>query len=345
VTPHDVAAVALRTLDPEDAHRVTVRALSFGLGPRAAADDPPLPTTLAGLTLPNPVGLAPGFDKNAEAPAAMLAAGFGFVECGTVTPRPQAGNPRPRLFRLTEDRAVINRMGFNNVGVERFAANLVRPHRGLVGANIGANKDAADRIGDYVTALTRLWGLAAYFTVNVSSPNTPGLRALQTGDALAELLGRIAEARAALSGHAPVFLKVAPDLEEREVEEIADAAAAHGFDGIVVGNTTLSRPADLKSRRRNEAGGLSGAPLTTLSTRVLGQFHAAVGGRLALIGVGGIGSGADAYAKIRAGAAAVQLYSGLVFEGPSLVTRIRRDLAARLRADGFATVAEAVGAR
>jgi dihydroorotate dehydrogenase len=345
VTPHDLAALALRTLDPEDAHRITIRALNLGLGPRAAADDPPLPTTLAGLALPNPVGLAPGFDKNAEAAGAMLAAGFGFVECGTVTPRPQTGNPRPRLFRLSEDRAVINRMGFNNVGVERFAANLARPRRGVVGANIGASKDAADRIGDYVTALTRLWGLADYFTVNVSSPNTPGLRALQTGEALAELTGRIAEARAALSGQAPVFLKVAPDLSEREVEEIAEAASAHGLDAIVVGNTTLSRPADLMSRWRGEAGGLSGAPLAALSTRVLGQFHAAARGRLALIGVGGIASGADAYAKIRAGAAAVQIYSSLVFEGPGLVTRIRRDLAARLQADGFSTVAEAIGAR
>ncbi len=280
----------------------------------------------------------------------MLAAGFGFVECGTVTPLPQAGNPRPRLFRLTEDKGVINRMGFNNVGLERYGANLARPRNkrsrgGVVGANIGANKDSADRIGDYVTGLTRLWGLADYFTVNVSSPNTPGLRALQTGDALTELLGRIDEARAGLGGGGPIFLKVAPDLDEREVEAIADAAAAHRFDGIAVGNTTLSRPAGLRSRWRNEAGGLSGAPLMALSTRVLGQFHAAARGRLALIGVGGVGSGADAYAKIRAGAAAVQLYSALVFEGPSLVSRIRRDLAARLRADGFAAIADAVGAR
>jgi len=275
----------------------------------------------------------------------MLAAGFGFVECGTVTPRPQAGNPRPRLFRLTEDDAVINRMGFNNVGLERFAANIARPRRGVVGANIGANKDSGDRIGDYVAGLTRLWGLADYFTVNVSSPNTPGLRALQSGDALAELLGRLAEARAALAGHAPVLLKVAPDLDDAGIEAIAEAVASAGFDGVVVGNTTLSRPDALKSGHRAEAGGLSGAPLMALSTRVLGQFHAAARGRFALIGAGGIGSGADAYAKIRAGAAAVQLYSALVFKGPSLVMAIRRDLAARLRADGFATLAEAVGAR
>ena len=345
MTLHDLAARALQVLDPEDAHRLTIRMLSMDLGPRAPADDPPLPVTLAGLALPNPVGLAPGFDKNAEVPGAMLAAGFGFVECGTVTPLPQIGNPRPRLFRLTEDRAVINRMGFNNVGLERFAANLARRRAGVVGANIGANKDSADRIGDYVTGLRRLWGLADYFTVNVSSPNTPGLRALQTGEALAELMGRVAAARAGLAGAAPIFLKVAPDLSETEVEEITEAAVQHRFDGVVVGNTTLSRPDGLASRWRGEAGGLSGAPLMALSTRVLGQFHAAARGRLALIGAGGVASGADAYAKIRAGASVVQLYSNLVFEGPGLVTRIRHDLAARLQADGFAQVAEAVGAR
>ena len=342
---HDLAAHALQVFAAEDAHRLTILGLKSGLGPRAASEDAALATEVAGLSLPNPVGLAPGFDKNAEVAGAMLAAGFGFVECGTVTPRPQAGNPRPRLFRLTEDDAVINRMGFNNVGLERFAANIARPRRGVVGANIGANKDSDDRIGDYVAGLTRLWGLADYFTVNVSSPNTPGLRALQSGDALAELLGRLAEARAALAGHAPVLLKVAPDLDDAGIEAIAEAVASAGFDGVVVGNTTLSRPDALKSGHRAEAGGLSGAPLMDLSTRVLGQFHAAARGRFALIGAGGIGSGADAYAKIRAGAAAVQLYSALVFKGPSLVMAIRRDLAARLRADGFATLAEAVGAR
>jgi dihydroorotate dehydrogenase len=344
VTLHDLAAHALQVFPAEDAHGLTIFGLKAGLGPRAAAADAVLATDVAGLRLPNPVGLAAGFDKNAEVAGAMLAAGFGFVECGTVTPRPQAGNPRPRLFRLTEDGAVINRMGFNNVGLESFAANIARPRRGIVGANIGANKDAADRIGDYVAGLTRLWGLADYFTVNVSSPNTPGLRALQTGAALAELLGRVGEARRGLAGHAPVFLKVAPDLDEAEVAAIAEAVAAAGFDGVIVSNTTLSRPDDLASGHRGEAGGLSGAPLMSLATRVLGQFHAAARGRFVLIGAGGIASGADAYAKIRAGAAAVQLYSALVFKGPSLVSAIRRDLAARLAADGFASVAEAVGA-
>jgi dihydroorotate dehydrogenase len=342
---HTLATRALHLLDPEDAHLATIAALKAGLGPRAPAEDPALSTGLAGLRLPNPVGLAAGFDKNAEVAGPMLAAGFGFVECGTVTALPQAGNPRPRLFRLSEDRAVINRMGFNNQGLERFAANLGRRGAGVVGANIGANKDAADRIGDYVTGLTRLWGLADYFALNVSSPNTPGLRALQTGSALGDLLGRVGEARATLAGHAPVFLKVAPDLDDAEVEAIADGVAAARFDGVIVGNTTLARPPSLVSRRRGEAGGLSGVPLMALSTEVLARFHAAANGRFALIGVGGIASGADAYAKIRAGASAVQLYSALAYQGPGLVVTIRRDLAARLAADGFATIAEAVGAR
>ncbi|HVM99726.1 MAG TPA: quinone-dependent dihydroorotate dehydrogenase [Caulobacteraceae bacterium] len=343
---HGLATAALRRLEPEAAHRAAIAALKLGLGPRADARSPDLGIDLAGLSLPNPVGLAAGFDKDAEVARPMLAAGFGFVECGTVTPLPQPGNPRPRLFRLSEDRAVINRMGFNNRGLEAFAANLerVRGAAGVIGANIGANKDATDRIGDYVTGLKRLWGRADYFTVNVSSPNTPGLRALQTGDALAELLGRLAEARAALAGRAPMFLKVAPDLDAAEIEAIADAVAAHGFDGIVVSNTTLARP-PLRSRFRDEDGGLSGAPLLALATRVLAEFHAAARGRFALIGAGGIASGADAYARIRAGAAVVQLYTALVFEGPGLVTVIRRDLAARLAADGFSSVAAAVGAR
>src|SRR3984957_16275109 len=245
-----------------EAHRRARRPPTSALHtPRPPADDPPLAVEIAGLRLPNPVGLAAGFDKNAEVAKAMLAAGFGFVECGTVTPKPQAGNPRPRLFRLSADRAVINRMGFNNAGLEPFAANLDKRGAGIVGANIGANKDAEDRTGDYVTGLRRLWGLADYFTVNVSSPNTPGLRALQSGAALTELLGRIGEARAALPGRYPVFLKVAPDLEEAEIEAIAEAVAAAGFDGVIVSNTTLDRPETLKSSKRSEAGGLSGAPL------------------------------------------------------------------------------------
>ncbi len=342
---HGLATRALRGLDAETAHSLAITGLKLGLGPRGAADDPILRTELAGLALPNPVGLAPGFDKNAEVFAPMLRAGFGFAECGTVTPLAQAGNPRPRLFRLTEDRAVINRMGFNNEGLEPFAGRFARRGAGIVGANIGANKDADDRIGDYVTGLTRLWGLASYFTINISSPNTPGLRALQTKAALEELLGRLGEARDALpaAGRAPMFLKVAPDLEDGEVETITETVVAHGLEGIMVSNTTVSRPA-LRSAFAGEAGGLSGAPLKDLAGQMLRRFARAARGRVALVGVGGIASGADAYARIRAGADAVQLYSALVFEGPDLVTRIKRDLALRLRADGFASVAAAAGA-
>jgi len=346
---HDAAASALRRLDPEDAHRLTIRALSLGLGPtQSSVDDAILATRLAGLSLPNAVGLAAGFDKNAEAPDAMLRAGFGFVECGTVTPLPQVGNPRPRLFRLADDRAVINRMGFNNDGVEAFARRLKRrPRRGVVGANIGANKDSADRIGDYVTGLTRLWGLCDYFTVNISSPNTPGLRGLQTKAALEELLGRLAEARTELrkQGDYPVFLKVAPDVADDEIEPIVEAVITFGIDALIVGNTTVSRPDDLVSANKGETGGLSGPPLMSLSTAVLARFHAAAAGRTPLIGVGGIATGADAYAKVRAGASAVQFYSAMVFEGPGMIGKVKTDLAARLRADGFSSLSEAVGRR
>jgi dihydroorotate dehydrogenase len=336
----------MRLLEPEDAHSAAILALRLGLGPKAPSDDPVLAGALAGVPVPNVVGLAPGFDKNAAVFGPMLRAGFGFVECGTVTPEAQRGNPRPRLFRLTEDRAVINRMGFNNGGLETFVGRLAGGGPGVVGANIGANKDSADRIGDYVEGLTTLWGRAAYLTVNISSPNTPGLRALQTKAALDELLGRLAEARAALPAEraAPIFLKVAPDLESGEVEAIVEACVTHGLSGIIVSNTTVSRP-PLRSRFRDEAGGLSGAPLAPLAAARLAEFARAAAGRLALVAVGGIASGAEAYARIRAGACAVQLYSALVFEGPGLVTRIKRDLAQRLQADGFRSVTEAIGAK
>jgi dihydroorotate dehydrogenase len=351
MSAHDLAARALHLLDPEDAHGWAIRGLKWGLGPRDnGPDDPILAVKLAGLDLPNCVGLAAGFDKNAEVPDAMLAAGFGFVEAGTVTPLAQAGNPRPRLFRLAEDQAVINRMGFNNDGLEPFARRLAaREGRGgVAGANIGANKDAADRIQDYVVGLTRLWGLSDYFTANISSPNTPGLRALQTKAALEELLGRLAETRATLKASSgrdyPIFLKVAPDLEDGEVEAIVETVVGAGLDAIIVSNTTVARPDSLRSALASEGGGLSGAPLLEPSTAVLKRFHAAAAGRVALIGAGGIADGAGAYAKIRAGARAVQLYSALVYGGPGLVKRVKRDLAARLRADGFAAVEDAVGA-
>jgi dihydroorotate dehydrogenase len=344
---HDLAAAGLRTLDPETAHRLTVKALKTGLSPRGGRDHGSLAVELAGLRLPNCVGLAAGFDKDAEVPDAMLRSGFGWVECGTVTPLPQPGNPRPRLFRLTGDQAVINRYGFNSQGLGPFAERLARrERRGVVGANLGANKEAADRAGDYVTGLKRLWPLADYFTVNISSPNTPGLRNLQSREALDELLGRLAEARRGLEASArrPVFLKVAPDLSDQELPDVVSACLAHGIDALIVGNTTLSRPPSLGSPQREEAGGLSGRPLMGLSTRVLADVARISAGRLPLIGCGGIGSGADAYAKIRAGATAVQLYSAMVFQGPGLVGRIKRELAAFLKADGFASVAEARGA-
>jgi dihydroorotate dehydrogenase len=345
---HAIATRALRFLEPEEAHRLTIKALKEGLGPRPRPTrDPFLEVRLGPLRLPNPIGLAAGFDKNAEVHAAMLAAGFGFVECGTATPLPQPGNPAPRLFRLEEDRAVINRLGFNNEGIEAMAGRLAASRApGVVGANIGANKDSADRIGDYITALTRLWRLADYFTLNVSSPNTPGLRDLQLGGALDELLGRVAEARwdLAYDGDRPIFLKVAPDLAEADVETIVEAAKRFALQGLIVGNTTLTRPA-LKSSSRGETGGLSGAPLMGPSTRLLRLFHQASNGRLILIGVGGVASGKDAYEKIRAGANAVQLYTSLIYQGPGVVSRIRRDLTARLKADGFSSVDGAVGAQ
>lgn len=340
----------MRLLDPEDAHRLTIRLLRAGLGPRAArpSQGVSLAVELCGLKLDACIGLAAGFDKNAEVPDAMLAAGFGFVECGSVTPKPQAGNPRPRLFRLTPDGAVINRMGFNNDGLDAVAERLAARRRtGVVGANIGANKDSGDRAGDYAIGLERLWDLADYFVLNVSSPNTPGLRALQGAEALDDLLGRIAASRARLaaaSANHPIFLKVAPDLETDEIAAIVEAAVAHGIDAIVVGNTTLARPPTLVSAQRGQTGGLSGLPLMAPSTEVLRHFYAAAGGRLALIGTGGIASGEDAYAKILAGATAVQLYSAMVYKGPGLVGRIRSDLATLLAADGYASVVEAVGA-
>lgn len=321
----------MRLLDPEDAHNLALRALALGLGPRAAPAGDALRVDLAGLSLPNPVGLAAGFDKNAEAPDAMLRAGFGFVECGTVTPRPQAGNPRPRLFRLVQDGAVINRMGFNNAGLEAFArrleTRLARGHTGIVGANLGANKDSEDRSGDYVTGLDRLWGLASYFTINISSPNTPGLRGLQDRGALEVLLDRVCACRAMKSGRAPLFLKVAPDLDEAQIAEISAVTLQSGLDGLIVSNTTTARPASLVSAHRTETGGLSGKPLLAPSTRALKSFSDHLEGRLALIGVGGIACAHDVRAKFAAGAHAVQLYSALALQGPGLIGRILHELA------------------
>ena len=345
MTAMDLGAALLRRLDPEDAHVLAIRGLAFAPLPAAPPDPPILHTRLAGLDLPNPVGLAAGLDKNGEALRGLSRLGFGFLECGSVTPKPQPGNPRPRLFRLSEDRAIINRMGFNNAGLEAFARRLTaRPKGATVGANLGANKDTEDKAADYVEGLGRLAGLADYFTVNISSPNTPGLRALQGRAALDDLLGRIDAARPDGPARAPVFLKIAPDLTAAEIAMIVEAALAHRIDALIVSNTTLERPATLRSPQAGEAGGLSGAPARPFAEKALRAAAEAAAGRLPLIAVGGIDSGAEAYARIRLGASAVQIYSALIYEGPGLVGRIKRDLADRLRADGFSTVSEAVGA-
>lgn len=328
-------------LDAERAHRLTIRALkAIPAGP-PAAEDPHLAIRVAGLEFPNPVGLAAGFDKDAEAPAQMLGFGFGFVEVGTLTPLPQTGNPRPRLFRLAGDRAVINRMGFNNGGFAAAKARLRRRRRGgLVGVNIGANKDSPDRVADYAAGVREMAPLADYLTVNVSSPNTPGLRALQDSAALAALLEAVMGAR----GEAPpVFLKVAPDLDPSGIDGVARAAIDAGVDALIVGNTTLSRP-PLRSTHRGEAGGLSGAPLKALALQRLKDFRSATGGALPLIAVGGIENGVDAYARIRAGASLVQLYTALVYQGPGVARAIIGELRALLSRDGFATLADSVGA-
>jgi len=327
-------------LDAERAHRLTIAALERLPARRPPPPDPALAVTVAGLAFANPIGLAAGFDKDARAWRQMLGFGFGFVEVGTSTPRRQAGNPRPRLFRLAEDRAVINRMGFNNEGQAAALLRLQGPRPGLVGANIGANKDSADRIADYVAGVRAFADVADYLTINISSPNTPGLRDLQSAGALDELLAAVAEARGGRS--LPLFLKVAPDLEPGDVDAIAEAAIRRGIDALIVSNTTVSRPA-LSSRYCGEAGGLSGSPLGPLALARLRDFRRATGGVLPLIAAGGIETAADAYARLRAGASLVQIYSALVYEGPGLARRIARELKALLRREGFANVAEAVG--
>ena len=339
---HDLIARALHVFEPETAHRIGILGLKAGLGPRQFfGDDAMLATRVAGLDLPNPLGLAAGFDKNAEAPDALLAAGFGFVELGAVTPRPQDGKPRPRIFRLSSDRAVINRMGFPNLGLELFEARLrQRQGRGgIVGVNLGANLDSEDRIADYVACLERLKDLAQFFTINVSSPNTPGLRNLQTSGALDDLLAAVAQAR----GKAPVFLKIAPDIADTEVPGMIGAIGRHGLDGIIVSNTSILRPDSLTSPLMGEGGGLSGPPIFQRSTDLVRRFRRAAGPDLTIIGVGGIDSADAAYAKIRAGANAIQLYTGLIYRGPGLVQRIKSGLVKRLQADGFDSVSEAVG--
>jgi dihydroorotate dehydrogenase len=339
----------LRSLPPETAHRLTIAALASDLVPQPClAEDPLLAVRLWNLAFPNPVGLAAGFDKNAQVPDAMLHLGFGFVEVGTVTRWPQAGNPQPRIFRLPRDRAMINRLGFNNAGLAPVAARLAarrgagRP--GILGANIGPNKDAADPVADVAFVAETLAPLVDYLVVNVSSPNTPGLRAWQRREPLARLVDGVQAARArSRCDEVPLLIKIAPDVGDEDLQAIADVALGSGIDGLIATNTTLERPATLRDRARGEKGGLSGKPLMARSTRVLAALYQATSGRLPLIGVGGIASGADAYAKILAGASLVQLYTALVYAGPRLVADIRRDLGHRLRADGFPSLAAAVG--
>jgi dihydroorotate dehydrogenase len=337
-----IGMTALRWLDPEVGHGLALKALNAGLGPKTGpVTSPRLKTTLAGLQLPNPVGLAAGFDKNATALHALAATGFGFLEVGAATPRPQPGNPKPRLFRLTQDQAAINRFGFNNDGMEAIAHRLAqRPAGAVMGLNLGANKDSGDKAADFAKVLARCGPQVDFATVNVSSPNTEKLRDLQGKAALAALLAGVMEARAALQHPIPVFLKIAPDLTADEIAEVAEVANASGVDAIIATNTTLDRDG-LHGPHKGEMGGLSGQPLFEKSTRVLAQLAGLTA--LPIIGVGGVGSAAQAYEKIRSGASAVQLYTALVYGGISLASDIAMDLDDLLARDGFATVADAVG--
>ncbi|MEM7427883.1 MAG: quinone-dependent dihydroorotate dehydrogenase [Pseudomonadota bacterium] len=342
-----LAGLGLRLLkgfDAETAHGIAISALKTGLVPVAVPpSDPALAVELFGLRFPNPVGLAAGFDKDAEVPREILRIGFGFTEVGTVTPLAQPGNPKPRMFRLSEDRAVINRLGFNNNG---HAAALDRMGKvsgsGIIGVNVGANKDSEDKIADYVTGVRAFAAVASYITVNVSSPNTPGLRGLQDRDALEALLGALDDARSAADHAPPMLLKIAPDLDDDAIADIAGVVAAHQVDGVIISNTTTSRPA-LAAADRGETGGLSGAPLFDLATTVLARFYQVSGGGIPLIGVGGIGSGAQAWEKFRAGASLVQIYSGMVYEGPGLAADINRYLSERIKREGLAHITDVTG--
>lgn len=346
----DLMMPLARRLDPERAHRLAILALKLGLAPRErlAGSNPALRSEVFGIEFPNPIGLAPGFDKSAEAWAPLLGMGCGFVEIGTLTPRPQAGNPRPRVFRLAKDQAAINRYGFNNDGLDIGLERLRNRDRniGIVGINVGINKDSTDQAGDFATAVERSSPLADYLTVNVSSPNTPGLRDLQAADQLDVLLAAVIDARDAGSNQGarpPLLLKIAPDLTRNMVQEIVEIAVARGVAGIIVANTTLSRPAGLASTNQSEAGGLSGAPLFPLSTQVLAWAYLAAGGRIAIIGAGGVDGPETAYAKLRAGASLVQLYTALIYKGPGLFRAITDGLAAQLRIDGHSNVVDVIG--
>jgi dihydroorotate dehydrogenase len=340
----DLALPIAHRLDPEEAHKLAIRALA-ALPMSHQRDDPRLGVSAFGLDFPNPVGLAAGFDKNAEVPHAALALGFGFVEVGTITPRPQSGNPRPRLFRLPADEGLINRLGFNNEGLDAACARLEAPLRrpGILGANVGANRESKDRIADYVNGIERLTPFASYLTVNVSSPNTPGLRQLQAGAALDDLLARAIEARDRAGARKPLLLKIAPDLSLQELDELVEVAKRRGVDGMIVSNTTVTRSRDLRDANAREEGGLSGKPLFALSTWILAETFQRVDGAFPLIGVGGIDSGETAWRKLCAGASVVQLYSALTYKGFGLVRAIKHDLLARMARGGHRSIAEIVG--
>jgi dihydroorotate dehydrogenase len=336
----DVLRSILFRVDPERAHNLSLRAIKYFHAGRDRDNDPRLSSTIGGLTFPTPIGLAAGYDKDAQVPDAMLGLGFGFVEVGTLTPLPQVGNPKPRLFRLVEDEGVINRMGFNNGGQGAAHMRLSRrARRGVVGVNVGANKDAEDRIADYARGVRAMADVADYLTVNISSPNTPGLRGLQDAGALTELLDAITEVRCV--DDPPLFLKVAPDLDTDAIDQIARVTAGR-INALIIGNTTVSRPA-LRAASRNEVGGLSGAPLRLLARQKLCDFRRATGGAMPLIAAGGIDSADEAWARIKAGASLVQLYSALVFHGPGLVRAMTRGLSTRMEREGFATLADAIG--
>jgi len=340
-----LALPLLRCIDPERAHGLALRALALGLGGSdTSPDDPILATEALGQRFTNPIGLAAGFDKDAVALAPLSRLGFGLVEAGTVTPRPQAGNPRPRLFRLTDDAAVINRMGFNNGGLDGYVARLAAfgPRRVPVGANVGINKEGADPERDYPALIAAVAPYCDYVVINVSSPNTPGLRDLQGEERLRAILAAVA---AAVPRHPPLLVKIAPDLADDGVASVVEACVAAGVTGLIVSNTTISRPTGLRSAHANQQGGLSGQPLFQLSTRVLARAYLLAQGRLTLIGAGGVSNGAQALAKIQAGAHLVQLYTGFAYAGPALIPRLKRELAAALRAGGFNSVAAAIGAR
>jgi len=334
---------------PENAHNLSLMGLKLGLlGSSNPITSPCLKTSLWGLDFPNPIGLAAGYDKNAEVPNAILELGFGSTEVGTITPKAQPGNPRPRIFRLQEDEAIINQLGFNNKGLEATQLRLkkinTQGRSGIIGANVGANKTSRDPTQDYVIGLKALEGLADYYVINISSPNTPGLRALQSKNALENLLKRTIEARNNFKKWAPLLLKVAPDLTPEDIKDISEVALNKKIDGLVISNTTISRPLNLKSKNKTQGGGLSGKPLLGLSTKTLAEFYKLIGGKIPLIGVGGVNNGISAYKKVKSGASLIQIYSALVYEGPSIAGKVALELETLLQKDGFKSLKDAIGA-